>query len=56
VPPLATGTLLAAAMGAANTVFRRDGEVSIGVTYMTGTLVKGVQRATLAAFGGPAWA
>jgi uncharacterized membrane protein YoaK (UPF0700 family) len=28
------------AMGASNAIFRRDGEVSIGVTYMTGTLVK----------------
>ena len=27
-------------MGAANAIFRREGEVSIGVTYMTGTLVK----------------
>jgi uncharacterized membrane protein YoaK (UPF0700 family) len=32
------------AMGAENTVFERDGEVSIGVTYMTGTLVKLGQR------------
>ncbi|MXO75016.1 DUF1275 domain-containing protein [Altererythrobacter aerius] len=31
---------LCIAMGAANAIFRRDGEVSIGVTYMTGTLVK----------------
>jgi uncharacterized membrane protein YoaK (UPF0700 family) len=31
---------MAMAMGAANNVFMRDGEVSIGVTYMTGTLVK----------------
>lgn len=42
----ATGTrgaaicLLPIAMGAANAVFQRDGEVSISVTYMTGTLVK----------------
>lgn len=32
--------LLCLAMGAANAIFRREGEVSIGVTYMTGTLVK----------------
>lgn len=32
--------VMAFAMGAANTVFERDGEVSIGITYMTGTLVK----------------
>ena len=28
------------AMGAINNVFRRDGEVAIGVTYMTGALVR----------------
>lgn len=32
--------MMAVAMGAANNVFVRQGEVSIGVTYMTGTLVK----------------
>jgi uncharacterized membrane protein YoaK (UPF0700 family) len=32
--------LLALAMGGLNTVFQRDGEVSVGVTYMTGALVK----------------
>jgi uncharacterized membrane protein YoaK (UPF0700 family) len=32
------------AMGAENAVFQRDGEVSIGLTYMTGTLVKLGQR------------
>ncbi len=36
--------LMAIAMGAANNVFVRNGEVSIGVTYMTGTLVKFGQR------------
>lgn len=35
VPPL-----MAFAMGAENVVFERGGEVSIGLTYMTGTLVK----------------
>ncbi|PZQ96929.1 MAG: DUF1275 domain-containing protein [Cereibacter sphaeroides] len=35
--------LTAVAMGAANNVFVRKGEVSIGVTYMTGTLVKFAQ-------------
>jgi uncharacterized membrane protein YoaK (UPF0700 family) len=34
------------AMGAENAVFERDGEVSIGLTYMTGTLVKVGQRLT----------
>ena len=45
--------LMAAAMGAANAVFQRDGEVSVGVTYMTGTLVKLAQHLTAALSGGP---
>ncbi|MGD9816483.1 MAG: YoaK family protein [Hyphomonadaceae bacterium] len=51
-------TCLALAMGAANAVFQRDGEVSIGVTYMTGTLVKAGQRIAAALTGGArfAWA
>jgi len=32
--------IAASAMGALNGVFARDGEVSIGLTYMTGSLVK----------------
>lgn len=49
--------LMAAAMGAENAVFEREGEVAIGLTYMTGTLVKLGQRLTAAALGGPrlAW-
>jgi uncharacterized membrane protein YoaK (UPF0700 family) len=43
---------MAIAMGCANTVFQRDGEVSIGVTYMTGTLVKLGQRLADALRGG----
>jgi uncharacterized membrane protein YoaK (UPF0700 family) len=43
---------MAIAMGCANTVFQRDGEVSIGVTYMTGTLVKLGQRIADALHGG----
>ena len=48
---------MASAMGAANTVFQRDGEVSVGVTYMTGTLVKFGQHLAAALAGGPrlAW-
>ena len=46
---------LAMAMGAENAVFLRDGEVSIGVTYMTGTLVKLGQRIALALRGGARW-
>ena len=50
--------LVAAAMGAENTTFERDGEVSIGLTYMTGALVKLGQRLAGAMTGGPklAWA
>lgn len=44
--------LMAAAMGAENAVFEREGEVSIGLTYMTGTLVKLGQRLTDALLGG----
>lgn len=40
------------AMGAENAVFERDGEVSIGLTYMTGTLVKLGQRLAIALTGG----
>ena len=47
--------LMAAAMGAVNNVFQRDGEVSIGVTYMTGALVKLGQQLAVALTGGPAW-
>jgi uncharacterized membrane protein YoaK (UPF0700 family) len=36
--------LMVIAMGAANNIFVREGEVSIGVTYMTGALVKLGQR------------
>ena len=45
--------LVAGAMGAANAIFQRDGEVSVGVTYMTGTLVKFAQHLTAALTGGP---
>jgi uncharacterized membrane protein YoaK (UPF0700 family) len=41
------------AMGAENAVFQRDGEVSIGLTYMTGTLVKLGQNLAGMFFGGP---
>ena len=47
--------LMAAAMGAENAVFEREGEVSIGLTYMTGTLVKLGQRLTDALLGGPSF-
>lgn len=43
---------MALAMGAENAVFERDGEVQIGLTYMTGTLVKLGQRISSALLGG----
>ena len=43
------------AMGAENTVFEREGEVSIGLTYMTGSLVKLGQRLSQAFLGGARW-
>lgn len=46
---------LAMAMGCANTVFQRDGDVTIGVTYMTGALVKLGQRLAEALRGGKRW-
>lgn len=56
VPVGVTTALLAAAMGMANTLFQHDGEVSVGVTYMTGALVKFAQRLAMAMLGGPRWA
>lgn len=43
---------MALAMGAENTVFAEDGEVRIGLTYMTGTLVKLGKRLVAALLGG----
>jgi uncharacterized membrane protein YoaK (UPF0700 family) len=49
--------LLAAAMGAENGVFNQDGEVTIGVTYMTGALVRMAQKLADALMGsGEPWA
>ncbi|MBC9034170.1 DUF1275 domain-containing protein [Sphingomonas sp. JC676] len=45
--------LLAAAMGTENGVFHRDGEVTIGVTYMTGSLVRVGQKLANALMGDP---
>ncbi|MDJ0312419.1 YoaK family protein [Arthrobacter sp. H35-D1] len=44
--------IMALAMGAENVIFERDGEVSIGLTYMTGTLVKMGQHIANALTGG----
>jgi uncharacterized membrane protein YoaK (UPF0700 family) len=43
--------LMTFSMGCANTIFQREGEVSVGVTYMTGTLVKMGQRIAAALQG-----
>lgn len=45
------------AMGVANSVFERGGDVRFGVTYMTGALVRVGQRIAAVANGGPrdAW-
>ncbi|MFQ4147775.1 YoaK family protein [Arthrobacter sp. LAPM80] len=48
----AAPAVMALAMGAENVVFERDGEVSIGLTYMTGTLVKMGQHLASALTGG----
>lgn len=44
--------LLSVGIGAMNSVFERDGEVSIALTYVTGTLVKAGQRLVDSFFGG----
>lgn len=55
IEALALG-LAAFAMGAENATFEEGGEVRIGLTYMTGTLVKMGQRIAAALTGGPAGA
>lgn len=46
--------LMATAMGMENVILA-DGEVRVGITYMTGTLVKIGQGIAAAIAGGPAW-
>ena len=46
---------LAFSMGAINNVFVKSGEVSVGVTYMTGSLVKLGQRIAAALVGYDRW-
>jgi uncharacterized membrane protein YoaK (UPF0700 family) len=54
---LAMLILLAAAMGVLNNTFQRDGTVSLGLTYMTGALVRMGQglAARLSGQGGEGW-
>lgn len=47
---------MALAMGAENAVFQRNGDVGVGLTYMTGALVKAGQRIAAALTGGDRWA
>ncbi len=47
-----TITCMTLAMGAENAVFQRNGDVVVGLTYMTGTLVKVGQRLASALLGG----
>ncbi|WP_374387281.1 YoaK family protein [Sandaracinobacter sp.] len=56
-PGAAPGAFLfvAFAMGAENMVFQRNGEVAVGLTYMTGTLVRIGSRLADALSGGPRW-
>lgn len=47
--------VMALAMGAENAIFEAEGEVQIGLTYMTGTLVKFGQRLGTTISGGDRW-
>ena len=51
-----TAVLMAMSMGAINATYTRRGEVSVGLTYMTGALVKMGQHLAAALVGGPRWA
>jgi uncharacterized membrane protein YoaK (UPF0700 family) len=53
---MAAIAVMVLAMGAANAAIQRDGEVVVGVTYMTGALVKFAQKLAQAFAGGPAFA
>ena len=54
VPGLAVVAMVLA-MGLENAVFQADGSPGIGLTYMTGALVKVGQLAAVALTGGPRW-
>lgn len=43
------------AMGVENAVFQKNGDVGVGLTYMTGTLVRIGQRIATALHGGARW-
>jgi uncharacterized membrane protein YoaK (UPF0700 family) len=48
----AAALTLALAMGAENTIFAETGDVRVGLTYMTGALVKAAKGLVAALFGG----
>lgn len=50
--PTAAMAVAIMAMGAENAVFEHDGDIQIGLTYMTGALVKAGQRVASALVGG----
>ncbi|MBM7366326.1 YoaK family protein [Gordonia hydrophobica] len=54
-PDLAVMVGMPAAMGTINATFLKQGEVTIGLTYMTGALVKSGQQLVDAFAGGPRW-
>lgn len=51
-----TAAFMVVAMGVENAVFLRNGEVGVGLTYMTGALVKLGHALAAAAHGGERWA
>jgi len=54
--PNAAIAAMVLAMGLENAVFLADGDAGIGLTYITGALVKVGQLAAAAIVGGPRWA
>ena len=53
--PIAGMIAVVLAMGVENAVFQKQGDVGVGLTYMTGTLVRMGQRITTALHGGARW-
>ena len=49
------GVCQVVSMGALNLVFARKGDVAVGLTYMTGALVKAGKHLSRALLGGPRW-
>lgn len=51
-----SAAVLVLAMGVENAIFQRRGSVTVGLTYVTGTLVRMGQHLAAALTGGPRWA